>query len=301
MNNKTKGIMLAILGPFLWCVSGSIAQYLFSNYNVDVHWLITMRMFISGSVLVAYALLTNKTATLAPLKTKSAILPLFGFSILGMFASQYTYFMAVKVSSAATATVLQFLSPVLIIVYLAVTTWHLPRRIDVLTVLIAILGTLILVTHGQFTSLSLPFSGVVWGLASAVTGAVYTLMPRHLLHTFGSIPIVGWAMLFGGIVSIVVFQTWKSFPKFDPRLYLYVTFVVFFGTMLAYLFYLQSLNYIEPTVTSVLGAFEPLSAAVISVLFLGVAFGFSEVLGTTLILSTAVIQFWANRIHPALG
>lgn len=295
LTDKTKGISLAIIGPLLWGISGSCAQYLFTHYAVNFYWLISMRMFISGSLLVIYGFVLDRHAVMTPIRNPRALARLLLFSIVGMFGSQFTYFMAIKAGSAATATILQFLSPVFIIIYLTVATTTLPRRIDVITILIAIFGTVLLVTHGHFISLAIPASGVFWGICAGVAATIYTLMPGKLLNEYGSIPIVGWAMLFGGVLSIIGFQTWDDFPRFDLQLYLMVGFVVIFGTMCAYLFYLQSLKYIEPTVTSIFSSFEPLSAAIIAVLFLHAIFGAPEIIGTLLILSTVLIQFAANR------
>lgn len=69
--------------------------------------------------------------------------------------------------------------------------------------------------------------------------------------------------------------------------------MVIFGTMFAYLFYLQSLRYIQPTTASVLGSFEPLSATMLSIIFLGVSFGVPETMGAVLILGTVAVQAWA--------
>ena len=68
-----------------------------------------------------------------------------------------------------------------------------------------------------------------------------------------------------------------------------LSFVVLFGTLLAFLFFLQSLQYIRPTVVSLLDAFEPLSATIIAVALLGVSFGWLDIIGSILIISTVFI------------
>lgn len=68
-----------------------------------------------------------------------------------------------------------------------------------------------------------------------------------------------------------------------------LSFVVLFGTLLAFLFFLQSLQYIRPTVVSLLDDFEPLSATIIAVALLGVSFGWLDIIGSILIISTVFI------------
>ncbi len=210
-----------------------------------------------------------------------------------MAASQYTYFMAIEAGNAATATILQFLSPAIIIIYLALWTRRFPRRIDVFSVIMALAGTVLLVTHGRLTTLTMPLGGFLWGLGAAVSATLYTLLPRKLLRKYGAIPIVGWSMLIGGISFSLYYRIWDHMPAFTWSTYGSVGFVVIFGTMFAYLFYLQSLKYIQPTTASVLGSFEPLSATTLSIVFLGVSFGLPETMGAVLILGTVAVQAWA--------
>lgn len=57
--------MLAILGPLLWGISGTVAQFLFKDIHVSSHWLVSVRMLISGILLVIYGMLGNRSAEMA--------------------------------------------------------------------------------------------------------------------------------------------------------------------------------------------------------------------------------------------
>ncbi|MGO2299592.1 EamA family transporter [Paucilactobacillus nenjiangensis] len=56
MSNKRKGILLAIIGPIMWGISGNVAEYLFSVPNVTPQWLVTIRLFGSGILLLFWRL-----------------------------------------------------------------------------------------------------------------------------------------------------------------------------------------------------------------------------------------------------
>lgn len=299
-NMKIRGLILAILGPLLWGISGTVAQFLFDDVHVSSNWLVSVRMLISGILLVAFGMLENDKGSVAVWHDRRDSLELIFFSFIGMAASQYTYFMAIEAGNAATATILQFLSPAIIIIYLALRTQTFPRRIDVFSVLMALTGTILLVTHGRLTALSMPLGGFLWGLGAAVSATLYTLLPRKLLKKYGAIPIVGWSMLIGGFSFSLYYRIWEHMPTFSWLTYGSVAFVVIFGTMFAYLFYLQSLRFIQPTTASVLGSFEPLSATFLSIVFLGVSFGLPESLGAALILGTVAVQAWADyALNPS--
>ncbi|GAD17754.1 DMT family transporter [Lentilactobacillus otakiensis] len=292
-NVKIRGIGLAMMGPLLWGISGTVAQFLFEDIHVSSNWLVSVRMLVSGILLVIYGMVADRQAEMKVWHDKKDSLSLLFFSYIGMAASQYTYFMAIEAGNAATATILQFLSPAIIIIYLALWTRRFPRRIDVFSVIMALAGTVLLVTHGRLTTLTMPLGGFLWGLGAAVSATLYTLLPRKLLRKYGAIPIVGWSMLIGGISFSLYYRIWDHMPAFTWSTYGSVGFVVIFGTMFAYLFYLQSLKYIQPTTASVLGSFEPLSATTLSIVFLGVSFGLPETMGAVLILGTVAVQAWA--------
>ena len=65
-----------------------------------------------------------------------------------------------------------------------------------------------------------------------------------------------------------------------------VVFIVLFGTLFAFYGYLAAVQKIGPETTSLLACAEPLSAAVVSVLWLKVPFGLLDWLGSACIMAT---------------
>ena len=64
-----------------------------------------------------------------------------------------------------------------------------------------------------------------------------------------------------------------------------ILFIIIFGTMLAYLFYLISLRFIQSSVTSMISSFEPLIATVLSFIFLQTVLGKWQIIGAGAILA----------------
>lgn len=295
--NKRKpglGLLLAFLSPFLWAVSGIVAEDLFSHANITVNWLVTLRMLISGLLILLYAAIKHQKI-FAIFHNLKDCLQLIIFTVFGMTALQFTFFKAVNTGNAATATVLQYLAPILIIIFLSIITHKLPNRADTISVILAILGTVLIVTQGNFNSLNVPLIAVFWGVMVAFSDVVYTLLPNKLIGKYGALTIVGWSMLIGGLIMNFLFQPWGSSPKLNTVIIIELLIVVVFGTMFAYLFYLQSLQYIEPTTVSVLGAVEPLSSAILSVLFLNISFNATGILGFILVIGVTFLQYWSVK------
>jgi drug/metabolite transporter (DMT)-like permease len=297
MNPRPKGMALVLFGATMWGISGTVAQYLFQHQGFSPEWLVVIRLLFSGLILLVLASSgKDRQGVWGIWKNKQDVIGLLLFSILGMLAVQYTYFAAIKHSNAATATVLQYIAPAMITFYLAMVARRLPNSKELLIVGLALVGTFLLVTQGNIQRLSISGIALFWGLASAVSLAFYTLHPHKLLARWGSVTIMGWGMLIGGISFSFVHTPWNFEGNWSLTAFFAVVFIVLFGTLIAFYCYLESLKYISASETSLLACIEPLSAAVLSVIWLQVSFGLSEWLGTALIISTIMIlSFMKNK------
>jgi drug/metabolite transporter (DMT)-like permease len=292
--NKIKGLLFAILGSVLWGGSGTAAQFVFHHQAINPIWLVGIRLLFAGTLLIVCSFVRNGMQIFAIFRRKEDFWWLIMFALLGMVPSQLTYFLAIKFGNAATATILQFMGPLFIIIALSIGNRTLPRRIDVISIVIALTGTLLLVTKGNIGSLALAPLAVFWGLMAGVGQANYTLIPRRLLKNFDASIVTGWAMLIGSIPFAKIIVT--DHPQtIDFTSILMMLYIIIGGTMLSYLFYLSSLNYLKPDTTGMLSSFEPLTATLLSILLLGVHFGIAETIGSILILATAFLQALPTR------
>ena len=293
------GIFLAILGSSFWGISGPISEALFDQ-GIKVSWLISSKMIIAGIVLMLVAFWKERKAILAPWRNTRDALQLILFILFGMIGMQYIYFKAVAVANAATATILQYLSPVVVLIFLALRLREKPRRIDIVTICFAMMGTALVVTKGHFTHLAISPNAFFWGIMAALAAAAFTLLPAGLLHRHSPIVVTAWAQLIGGLLIDVFDPFWKEIPHLDHAGWAGYWFIVIFGTIIAYSVYLASLQFISPTAATLLDAFEPLGATVVSVVFLHMHMGFSEILGGVIIILTVAMMAMATPHGPKL-
>lgn len=291
---EKKGFSMAIGGCTLWGLSGNVAQNLFEKVGLDPLWLVGTRLVIAGTLLVVWSLLNLPKVEVKRLFSLTYLPGLVCFAILGMIPSQLTYFLAIKHGNASSATILQFLGPLFIIVYLALRQLRWPRRVDIISIIIALFGTVLLVTNGNFSRLALAPLGIFWGVMAGVAQASYTLLPRKLLALFDARLVTGGAMIVGGFCFIPTFVVTKV-PTLSVLNLFELAFIVIFGTMFAYLFYLKSINYIAPATTGMLSAFEPLTASIVGIALGTVDFTIVGIIGAILVLSTAFLQSLAVK------
>lgn len=300
MNSKTSasqhriGFFDAIFGCMLWGISGNFAELLFDHYHFHALWVVAVRLLLAGTIILVWCFFVIDHAEIKRFFHWKNLLQAVCFTFFGMVPSQLTYFCAIQYGNASTATVLQFMGPLFIVLYLSIRQMQLPRRIDVISILIAIIGTFLLVTDGQLDKLTLGPLAILFGLLAAVSQASYTLLPRQLLEEFDARLVTGVSMLIGGVAFSPLLFVFKM-PTFNLTTLTGMGYIVIFGTMFAYLFYLKSLQYISPTLTGMLSAFEPLTATIIAVIWMHLHLGMVEIIGSLLILSTAFLQGMAAQ------
>lgn len=164
-----------------------------------------------------------------------------------------------------------------------------PVKVEMISVVLVITGTFFLATSGNFNELSITGWALFWGIGAAVTSAFYTLQPKRLLAKWSSIEVVGWGMVIGGASFSFIHPPWHIAGEWSLLSLCAVLFVIIFGTLIAFYCYLESLKHISASEAIVLASAEPLSAAALSVLWLHVTFGWTEWLGTILIIATVFL------------
>lgn len=289
--NKRKGAILAIMGALMWGIQGPISQFLFQNMNLPTEWLMGVKMTLAGIVILIFtAVKYGKQELVGPWKNPKDAIQLVCYALFGLAMVQYMYFLTIRASDAGTATILQSLGTVLIIIFTAIIYHRLPSRNETIAVIIAIVGTWLLVTkNGSFHELSISKEALIFGLLLATGGALQTMIPVSLLKKYRSFTLLGWGMLMGGLLFTCVHPFWKNPPVMNMETILGIGFIVIFGTVLSYICFTTSLNYISATSAGLLDAFEPASATLGAVLFLGTTFTISQVVGGLLVLSTVFI------------
>ncbi|KRL96080.1 DMT family transporter [Limosilactobacillus equigenerosi] len=295
MNQRQIGILLAVSGASCWGLSGASSQALFSSTNVDPLWLVALRMLGAGIILTAFSLINQRSALTKLVTTKRNWTTLIIFILLGVINSQLSYFLAIKHSNAPTATVLQYLSPLLIVLWMAIRHHQSPRRTDLFSMVIAMIGTFLLVTGGHFDRLAITPLALVLGLWAAVASTIYTLQPRELLTQYSSQVVSGVAMLCGGLGLLPVLLT-QPWPHLSLAGWGLIMYIIIGGTVLAYTLFLQSVTYVSPITTGMLSAFEPLVATAVAIGFLGTQLSLGSLTGIVLVIMTTFIQAFPDTV-----
>lgn len=283
------GIILTLLGATLWGVSGTSVQFVGNFRNMNLEWLLTMRLITAGLLTVLYGWIRQGNAVFNVFRNWRDTLGLIIFGVFGMALCQYTYFRSIVIAGAGIATVLQYLAPSMIIIYLLMRYGKRPSTGEIISVILALVGTICLMGNNGFSFESFRSDVLFWGLLSAVGVAVYSVSPVRLLATYGTIPIVGFGMLLSGLVAAALFQQPHSYATWDVWTVVGCFNVVFLGTIVSFNAYLEGVKRIGAVPGSILSSIEPISAAFFGWALLGNQFNWVGILGMAMIIATVII------------
>ena len=279
MSDHAKGGFLTMFGASCWGISGCVGQYLFTRQGMDSRWLVPIRLLLAGLVLCGYFLVKDRHLLVRPWKERRNAADLVIYGLFGVSCCQFLYFLTIQLSTAGVATILQDVSPVLILGVTCVAARRTPRVFEVFSVLLALVGVFLLTTHGSLTELAVSPAALLSGLASAVCVVIYTMWPKRLQRQFPTPLLQGWAFLMGGTVFSFVFRPWQMGYVPNAAGLLGIAVVVLVGNVLAFCCYMQGVTYIGPQKASLYSFAEPVVADLISTFVLGSPFTRWDALG----------------------
>lgn len=283
------GTFLTIAGGILWGISGVCGQFLFQNKDVTASWLVPLRLVTAGFLLLCYYLIRDKGKAFDIWKTKRNRIDIIIYGLAGMMLCQYSYFQTIEWSNAGTATVIQYLGPALIVVWVCLQTKRLPEKKEVLGVILAVTGIFLIATHGNPTTLALSQKALIMGLISAVSVVIYTVKPARMQAEFDTPLILAWGMLIGGTALTIAFRPWNNKVIFDGETFTALTFIILFGTMAGFSMYMTGVKMIGSVKASLYSCVEPVASMVLTAVWMKVSFTTPDLIGTVFVIATIII------------
>jgi len=284
-NTLNRGFWLAFCASALWGISGTVLQVVAKNLNIPAMWFIGTRTTVAGVLLLAVGLIIlPKSEFFAVFKNWKDLLILLSFAVFGLLANMFTFFHAIKTGNSSTATILQYLSPLFIMLGAIIFTHKKVSRVDVISFALALVGVVLLITRGDFGHLSIPLVSILWGVGSGVTAALYVTIPQTLIAKYHGILITGWGMLIAGIISNFFHPIWVNPPKMTGTSILGIGTVILLGTVMAFLLMVMSTKYTTAAIISITDAVQPFTTLVLSIIFLHYAVNFAEVVGAIVVV-----------------
>lgn len=285
MKKQFRGILITVTGASMWGLCAVAGKYVMGTKGVDPVWMVTLRLLMAGILLLGIACIKTKGKGFLDIwKDKKSVIRLVIVAVFAFALCQASYFAAINLANAGVITAIQQTSPIFVLLWVLISEQRKPKSNEILVLCMVIFGAFMLATGGNIKVLVIPAGALILGIISAITCAMYTVLPGKLIEKYGTFYAIGWGMFLAGIILIPVAKLWVVSGKWDTGTLLGFGFVVIFGTVTAYATFLYGVTLVGPLKGSILGLIEPVVAAFSSALILKQKFTIEDMVGIVAIL-----------------
>ena len=288
MDKKIKGILFALIGGILWGFSGVCGQFLFERKGIDARWLSSWRLFVSGIIILSMVFPAYKK-NIFKVFSKPVIVPMFVFCFVSVMGCQYSYFIAIEASNSATATVLEYIAPAIVMLYTCLRIKKFPSLVQFIALVCAMAGVFFMATGGNISTLAISPNALFWGLLAGFCYGVYTIQSPSLSQKCGVLLMLGWGNLIGSLPIMAVNYKYMFIFYSDWQIILAFMGTAVLGSIVSFGIYIKGCQLAGPITGSLCASIEPVSSAVIAYLWLGTQFKVTDIIGLILIVVTVVI------------
>lgn len=298
-NQVIKGIVIAALASVSWGVSGTVLQLISQNLAIPAPWMLSTRTFFSGVLLLTISAVLYGKRTFNVFKTRPTTISILTYAIFGLMANLLTFYYAIQTGNASTATILQYLSPLFIVIGAIIFQHQRPVRSDVLAFTIALIGVLLAITRGDFGHLAIPPISLFWGICSGITAAFYVVLPLRANATNPPLVVLGWGTMIAGVLFNLYHPFWVNPPHLTVTLISSVATVILLGTIIPFSMLLEATRFAPADVVSIMDALQPVTTTILSVIFFHLHLNWVETAGIVIVL-LAIYILQAGRRKLAL-
>ncbi|HWP83296.1 MAG TPA: EamA family transporter [Bacteroidota bacterium] len=288
------GYALLLLAVTFWSGSASLAKYLFT-VKFDAVIISQMRVSISFLLLAGFFLMKDRTI----FKMERKDLPQFVFlGLFGVAATNFAYYFTVQESTVATAILIQYTAPVLVMLYaVGVSKEEEFTGIKGLALLFSLVGCFLAVGGGSVESIQLEGWTLVTGPAASLCYSYMLIAGKHILRKYPVWTMLTYAFAFATLAWLFVNPPWEIIA----RNYTGEDWGIFFlfavtSILIPHAAFSTSLKLLEASTVGIVSTMEPIMAIVIAALTLGeTVSGVQALGGLAVVLAVVVLQVPLQR------
>lgn len=238
--------------------------------------------------LMLFAILAWRGEKLVP--PRKTWLSLFIMGILGVCINNITQFTGLQYSTVSNFTIIATLTPIVTALLSFVLIHERLHRLQWLGICSSLCGALYLLSNGSLAAiLALDFNvGDVLFFTSQVAWALYSIIVVRIIDHVSPLAIVAWSGLLGSLTTAIgaMYLGYFNLPtSLSPLAIGSYFFVIFFGGLIAMIFWNRATGIVGPSQGAVFMNIMPLVGIICGVVFLDEKFLIAQAIGGTLILS----------------
>lgn len=297
------GVLAAAGAAFLFGINATVSKLALGSGLSSLD-LVQLRSMGSALILLAFLLFT-RPASLRVGRRELGFLVVVG--IIGIGLVQWFYFVAISRLPVGIALLLEYLAPVLVVLWVRFVRHETVRSRMWAALTLAVIGLAIVAR--VWDGLTLDGLGLLAGLAAAASLATYYLSSERGMGTRDPVSLAAWTFTAAALFWSVIRPPWTfdwsqlgddvvapaPLDGLSVQLWVFVVWIIVFGTVVPYTFILVALRSLGSARTGLLGMAEPVMAGLVAWIVLGETLSGIQLLGAALILGGIVLAETARQ------
>ncbi len=297
--NRAAWAML-IISTFFWGSNFNVAQALAGR--VEPLTAAAARFSIALGIFLLYRLWQGKAESRLEWRDGPVLVPL---GLIGVFGFNFAFFTAMHTTIALNAALIMALSPMM---SLLLSSWLLKTSISptqIVGIVVAFAGVSLVITGGDFTTLQIAV-GDLWMLGACLVWSIYTVGSRRFAAHIHPQQFARWTVSIGAVALVAAAaiqeQPFSTLTELSLSTHGILLYMGSCGTVLAYIFWVQGVRDLGPSITAVSFNLVPLFTLLVSIAT-GAPPNAAQVLGIAVVLLGVVINMgWIRmRRQPVVG
>lgn len=288
MNNRTKGIALAIITAVMWGIMGmfvrDLSQYRFTNLEISF-----FRCALAGGAYFVFLTFINPSAL--KIDFKGVIICLL-YGAVAYSISFVSYSVAVSKIPVGVATVLMFMSPIWVAILGRFMFREKLKKNKLVTIFICLIGAVLVADFVGSGEVRLNGIGILAGIINGVGVALQILLPKYFAKDYERDTLLVYGFLGAALVLLfgIDFRAISSHMGSTPLIPLIWNLfgIGILCTMVANVACVKSTQYVEATTTSILSALEVVVGTLVGFVVFHEHLTWLQMLGAVIIVIGAI-------------
>lgn len=215
--------------------------------------------------------------------------------ILGIFSQglfNFCYNESISFTGVATASVLLYTSPVFVCIMARIFFKEDISNIKKIALIINVLGCILTVTGGSFSSMEFSPIGVLFGVLAGFLYALMTIISKTTTDKYHPFTILFYSFFFGAMFLAITVKPFSNLAAtFSVKSVLLSLGYGLVPTVLSYIFYMRGLSKgPETSKVPIVASVETVTAAIIGVSVLSESMSLGKVVGIAIVVLSIVIM-----------
>jgi DME family drug/metabolite transporter len=285
--------MFVLIAVSFWGGSASLAKYLFTT-RFDVVIISQMRVSLSFIVLAGFFLLKDRTIFIIAPKD---IARLVSLGIIGVALTNFAYYFTVQESTVATAILIQYTAPMLVMVYaVAISKEEEFNLIKTIALILTVAGCFLAVTEASVSAISLKGWALVTGPAAALCYAYMLVAGKRVLRSYRVWTMLVYTFGVASLFWLLVNPPWVVLSKgYTTEDWLTLWMFAVVSILIPHAAFSVGLKLLDASSVGITSTLEPMVAIGIAYCTLGEVLTVNQILGALAVVAGVGVLQLASK------